>query len=198
MSFSFRLSGAPPDALLIGLGNPGDKYARTRHNVGFDVIDIISSKINVNVTKLRWHALSGQGVYDGRRVTLAKPVTYMNDSGRAVAEMLASLRPTLFAVIYDDIDLPQGQLRVRASGSAGTHNGMRSIIQHIGRTDFPRIRVGVGKPPPEWELADWVLSRYATVEERSAAFDAYNRAAEAALTMASQDVEAAMRTYNVK
>ncbi|MDR1569602.1 MAG: aminoacyl-tRNA hydrolase [Oscillospiraceae bacterium] len=196
MPFSFRFSGAAPDTLLIGLGNPGEKYARTRHNVGFDVIDIISARTSISASKLRCHALTGVGVWRGVRVAIAKPNTYMNDSGRAVAELLAAFRPRQFAVIYDDIDLPQGQLRVRASGSAGTHNGMRSIIDSIGRSDFPRVRVGIGKPPAEWDLKDWVLSRYSTADERQLAFDAYNRAADAALELAERGVEAALRIGN--
>jgi len=196
LSIGFRNRGAQPDALIIGLGNPGDQFAHTRHNAGFDVLDILASKTSVRITKLRCHALVGVGVFKGKRIALAKPNTYMNLSGRAVVELLATLKPERFCIIYDDIDLQPGHIRVRPSGSAGTHNGMRSIIQAIGRTDFPRIRIGTGRPPIQWELTDWVISRYATKEDRAAAFDAYNRAADAALLFVEQDVESAMRMYN--
>lgn len=184
--------------LVVGLGNPGEKYAHTRHNVGFDVVDILAQKLGVRVNRLRCQALVGEGQCSGRRIALCKPQTYMNESGRSVSALVQWYKPEQFAVVYDDVDLPLGKIRIRAAGSAGTHNGMRSILEQLGHGTFPRVRVGIGRQPPEWELANWVLSHYATAEERKAAFDAYVQAAEALLCMAEQGVEAAMQAYNGK
>lgn len=184
--------------LVVGLGNPGNQYAHTRHNVGFDVVDILAQKLNIRVGRLRCQALVGEGQYNGRRIALCKPQTYMNESGRSVAALMQWYKPEQLVVVYDDVDLPIGKIRIRAAGSAGTHNGMRSILEHLGQGTFPRVRVGIGRQPQGWELADWVLSHYATAEERKIAFDAYVNAAEALLCMADTGVEAAMKAYNGK
>lgn len=186
--------------VIVGLGNPGNPYARTRHNVGFDVVDVLSEKLNIPVKKKMHHTLVGEGSILGERVVLCKPQTFMNESGRSVVELVQWYKPEpdRLLVIYDDIDLPLGKLRIRKSGSAGTHNGMRSILAQYGRQDFPRIRVGVGAKPEGWDLANWVLSHYATSEEQKIQFDAFLRAADAVQMIAKDGVEAAMRQFNQK
>ena len=186
--------------IIIGLGNPGKEYHRTRHNVGFDVIDVLSEKLGIALTKIDMHGLIGEGFVGGEKVILVKPQTYMNLSGQCVTELISWYKAPMenVMVIYDDIDLPLGKLRIRKSGSAGTHNGMRSILAQYGRQDFPRMRVGVGAKPEGWDLADWVLSHYATQEEQKTQFDAFMRAADAALMIARDGVEKAMQSYNQK
>lgn len=184
--------------IIIGLGNPGKEYERTRHNVGFDVIDVLSEKLGIALTKNAMHGLMGEGFVQGEKVILVKPQTYMNLSGQCVTELVGWYKAPMenVMVIYDDIDLPLGKLRLRASGSAGTHNGMRSIIGLLGRQDFPRLRVGVGQRPEGWELADWVLSRYRTEEERKTQFDAFLLAADTVIDWVKNGWEGAMRTAN--
>lgn len=184
--------------IIIGLGNPGKEYQRTRHNVGFDVIDVLSEKLGIALTKSAMHGLIGEGFLDGEKVVLVKPQTYMNLSGQCVTELVSWYKAPMenVLVIYDDIDLPLGKLRLRASGSAGTHNGMRSVIDLLGRQDFPRLRVGVGAKPEGWELADWVLSHYQTPEERKTQFDAFLLAADTAVDWVKNGLESAMRTAN--
>ena len=187
-------------ALIIGLGNPGSKYEHTRHNVGFDVIGIISQKTGISVSKPRGRALVGEGSYQGRRLMLALPQTFMNLSGESVVALMNwyKIPPEEVLVIYDDIDLPSGAVRLRPHGGAGTHNGMRSIVDCTGTQGFPRIRVGIGGKPEQWNLADWVLSRYTTQEERQVAFDAYMTAADGALCFVTLGIEAAMQQFNRK
>ena len=167
--------------VIVGLGNPGAKYHRTHHNAGFDVLDILSEKLNIRIDKLKHKSLVGEGMIGTKKVVLAKPQTFMNVSGEAVVQLINWYKPEddQLIIVYDDIDLDLGAVRVRAKGSAGTHNGMRSIIYLLGRDDFPRVRVGIGRPPAKWDLADYVLSGYNTSEEREMAFDAYMRAADA-------------------
>lgn len=184
--------------IIIGLGNPGREYHRTRHNVGFDVIDVLSEKLNIQLTKNAMHGLIGEGFVGGEKVILVKPQTYMNLSGQCVTELVSWYKPEMenVMVIFDDIDLPLGKLRLRKDGSAGTHNGMRSIIGLLGRQDFPRLRVGVGKKPEGWELANWVLSHYATEEDRKVQFDAFMLAADAVIDWIKNGWDSAMRTAN--
>ena len=184
--------------IIIGLGNPGKEYHRTRHNVGFDVIDVLSEKLGIALTKIDMHGLIGEGFVGGEKVILVKPQTYMNLSGQCVTELISWYKAPMenVMVIYDDIDLPLGKLRLRASGSAGTHNGMRSVIGLLGRQDFPRLRVGVGKKPEGWELADWVLSHYQTEEDRKTQFDAFLLAADTVIDWVKNGLESAMRTAN--
>ncbi|MDR3051955.1 MAG: aminoacyl-tRNA hydrolase [Oscillospiraceae bacterium] len=181
--------------LIVGLGNPGTKYQHTRHNVGFDVVEVIAQKTGVSLNRKKNLAELGEGFYLGRRIALARPQTYMNFSGESVHALAQwyKLAPEELLVVYDDIDLPLGKLRLRAGGSAGTHNGMRSILDVYGRQDFPRLRVGVGACPEGWDLADWVLSHYADAQERQTQFDAFLRAAEAALAWAVAGMEAGLR-----
>ncbi|NCB05353.1 MAG: aminoacyl-tRNA hydrolase [Clostridia bacterium] len=186
--------------LIVGLGNPGDQYEHTRHNVGFDVLTLLSEKTGIRIHKIKGHAVVGEGLAGGEKVMLCKPQTYMNNSGLAVRELMDfyKLAPENLLVIYDDVDLAPGAVRVRPSGSAGTHNGMRSIVEQLGTMAFPRIRVGIGERAPGYELADWVLSRYHTAQERQTAFDAYQQAADAAIAWVEKGIEVAMRDYNTK
>lgn len=184
--------------LIIGLGNPGERYEHTRHNVGFDVVSLLSREISIDVRKKRGQALVGEGIVGETKVVLALPQTYMNNSGLAVRALMDWYRVEAqdLLVIFDDVDLPQGTVRIRPNGSAGTHNGMRSVIENIGTTDFARIRVGVGQREEGYELADWVLSHYSTKEQREIAYDAYIQAAKAARCWITEGIEPAMRGYN--
>ena len=184
--------------MIVGLGNPGREYARTRHNVGFDVIDVLSEKLGISVNRSLMHGLVGDGFFAGEKVMLVKPQTYMNLSGQCVSEIVSFYKVPMdrLLLIYDDIDLPLGKLRLRQSGSAGTHNGMRSVIGLLGRQDFPRLRVGVGSRPEGWELADWVLSHYQTEEDRKTQFDAFLLAADTVIDWVKNGWESAMRTAN--
>lgn len=186
--------------LIVGLGNPGQQYAHTRHNVGFDVLEKLADRLQVKIGKEKDYSTIGECFVEGQKVILALPQTYMNLSGLAVRELMDYYRiePENLCVVYDDIDLPQGNLRIRASGSAGTHNGMRSIVGETGVENFPRIRVGVGQRAPGWQLADWVLSRYQTPEEQQAAEKAYELAAEAVLEYVRNGIQSAMTKYNTK
>lgn len=165
-----REETGPVSWLIVGLGNPGDEYRSTRHNAGFMTIDEIARDIGAQVDRAKFHALTGEVVIDGVRVLLMKPMTMMNASGVAVGEAAKfyKLSPDHVLVFSDDITLAPGRLRVRARGSAGGHNGLKSIIEHLGSEDFPRIRLGVGeKPHPEMDLADWVLSNFTAPEKLS-------------------------------
>ena len=148
--------------VVIGLGNPGRKYAETRHNVGFWVVELLASKHKIKISKLKFKALYGEGVICGKRVLLVMPQTYMNLSGESVRDIISWYKISVknIIIIYDDIDLPTGRIRVRPKGSAGTHNGMRSVIYQIMSDEFPRVRVGIDKPPEGWDLADYVLSKF--------------------------------------
>lgn len=187
-----------PMRVIIGLGNPGDKYARTRHNVGFDVVSILAEKENIPLKKLKCHALLGEGMIGGEKVVLVQPQTFMNLSGQSVVEVLNwyKVKPEEVLLIVDDIDLPMGQVRLRPHGGAGTHNGLRNIVYLTGSDRFPRIRVGVGQKPEGWDLADWVLSKYQTEEDRKVMFDAYLYAADAARAFVTQGIDKAMNLYN--
>ncbi|MFH1880180.1 MAG: aminoacyl-tRNA hydrolase [Bacillota bacterium] len=186
--------------LIVGLGNPGDKYDHTRHNAGFDVLSILADKLGIRNGKLKGNALCYEGFIGGEKVILLKPQTYMNLSGAAVSELMEfyKLTPERLLVVYDDVDIPQGWLRIRRGGSAGTHNGMRSVIACLDTMDFARIRIGIGENPGTYELADWVLSHYNTPEERQTAFDAYQKAADAAVEWVKNGVDSAMRKFNTK
>lgn len=186
--------------LIIGLGNPGEKYKNTRHNVGFDVLEVLSRKLSAPINKKKSNGLVGECVYKGHRVALCKPQTYMNESGMCVSPLVQWYKTdmTRLLIVYDDIDLKQGQLRVRKAGSAGTHNGMRSIIAQLGRQDFPRVRVGIGGKPEHFELADWVLSKYRAKDMQEWVSEAYERAAECVLCYIEKGIEDAMQVYNRK
>jgi len=183
---------------IVGLGNPGEKYEHTRHNVGYDVISIIAAKLDTPIKKLKFQGTIGETIYKGKKLVLIKPQTYMNLSGLTVQEAMSwyKLEPKDVLILVDDIDLPFGQVRVRAKGGPGTHNGLRHIVQCTGSGDFPRVRVGMGAPPPAWDLADWVLSKFQTEEERKIAYDAYLTAADAALCWAENGIDVAMNRFN--
>ncbi len=185
---------------IVGLGNPGDQYAHTRHNAGFDTLDILSARLEIPIKKLKCHAVVGEGRVGEERVALIKPQTFMNLSGMTVSEALSwyKLTPADMLLIVDDIDLPFGQVRVRAKGGPGTHNGLRSIVQYTASGDFPRVRIGMGTPPPEWDLADYVLGHFDTQAARETAFSAYQLAAEAAECWLAYGIDRAMNAYNRK
>ena len=184
--------------IIIGLGNPGREYEHTRHNVGFDVVEVIAQRQGISMNRLDLHGQIGEGGFGAGKLVLVRPQTYMNLSGQCVQEVLSWYKPEPDHVllIYDDIDLPLGKLRMRRSGSAGTHNGMRSVIRLTGREDLPRLRVGIGTKPPQWDLADFVLSGYATPQERAVQFDAFLRAAEVADIWRRQGMDRAIQAAN--
>ncbi len=187
--------------IIIGLGNPGKKYEHTRHNVGFDVLSMIEEKTGISINKKKFQALIGEGTFHGEKIVLALPQTYMNLSGESVKKIVDWYKIPMenFIVIYDDIDLPLGKVRMRTKGGAGTHNGMKSILAQLGAQEFPRIRVGIDAPPPEWDLADWVLSTYQTKKEREVAFESYQCAAQGALAFVKSDnIDIVMQEYNKK
>lgn len=187
--------------LVVGLGNPGAQYARTRHNAGFETLEALSMRWGVEISKKKFNGLIAETMYNGQRVVLCQPQTFMNASGECVQELLQWYKCPLenMIVIYDDIDLALSRLRVRKSGSAGTHNGMRSIIGCIGgQQGFPRIRVGVGAKPEGWDLADWVLSTYRIREEREEMEKAFARAADCVEDWLKNGIEHAMQQYNGK
>ena len=183
---------------IVGLGNPGEKYEHTRHNAGYDVISIIAAKLNTPIKKLKFQATIGETFLNGEKLVLIKPQTFMNLSGLTVSDALTfyKMEPRDMLLLVDDIDLPMGQMRIRPKGGAGTHNGLRSIVECTGSEDFPRIRLGMGTPPKEWDLADWVLGKFQTEEEKKIMFDAYVEAADAALCWAEHGIDQAMNRYN--
>lgn len=184
--------------LIVGLGNPGAEYAKTRHNIGFRCLDILAETLGCSVDKGKFQGLYGQTTYRGKKVYLLKPLTYMNLSGQSVLQLSAYFRipPQRIIVLFDDISLEPGRLRVRPSGSAGGHNGIKSIIGELGSQDFPRVKIGVGgKPHPDFDLADWVLSPFSSQEEKALSVSLKN-GADAALTIMEQGVSAAANAYN--
>lgn len=166
--------------VIVGLGNPGRVYEQTLHNTGFNVIDRLSKATGIPVERKKCKALVGEGTIEGRRVALCMPQTYMNLSGESVAELVSWYKCSddELLIVYDDVDLPAGKLRFRADGSAGTHNGMRNIVALLGKTNFPRLRVGVGRPPEFMDLADYVLSK-GSENDRPLIAEAMDKAAEA-------------------
>ena len=194
--FSAARSG-PVEYLICGLGNPGAKYDKTHHNAGFMAIDRIAQCAGVTVDRLKYHALVGEANIGGHRVLLMKPVTYMNESGVAVGEAMRfyKLPPARCIVFSDDISLPAGHIRIRKKGSAGGHNGLKSIIAHLGSEDFPRVKLGVGAKPEHWDLADWVLSEFrgADAEAFAAALD---KLPELCALMVQDRTDEAMNRFN--
>ena len=183
--------------LIVGLGNPGAKYAGTRHNAGFDALDYAARRWGIRVDRARFDALTGTGEAAGHKVLLLKPQTFMNLSGQAVGKAAAFYKVPArnVIVLFDDISLAPGRLRLRKEGSAGGHNGVKSIISQIGQ-EFPRVKIGVGaKPHPEYDLADWVLSRF-TPDERKAMEARYDDVADALEMMMKGQFEAAQSRYN--
>ncbi len=184
--------------LIVGLGNPGKEYERTRHNAGYRALDILSQKLGCKVDTVKFQGFYGQVNYGGRKLYLLKPTTFMNLSGRSVVQLSAyfQIPPQRIIVLFDDISLEPGRLRVRSDGSAGGHNGIKSIISEIGNQDFPRVKIGVGaKPHAEQDLADWVLSGFSASEEK-ALTSALDRAADAALCIIDRGVPETANRYN--
>lgn len=183
--------------IIAGLGNPTKQYEGTRHNVGFSVIYRLADKYNIKMNIARHKALIGTGVIAGEKVMLVMPQTYMNLSGEAVGEIMRYYKaePSDLIITYDDIDLDVGKLRIRAKGSAGGHNGMKSIIAHVGSEEFDRVRVGIGHKPPGFDLADYVLSRFGK-DELPLIRDAVDKAADAMEVIIRSGIEAAMNMYN--
>lgn len=183
--------------VIAGLGNPGSKYDSTRHNVGFNAIDFLSGATGIKVNKVKHKALIGDGTINGERVLLVKPQTFMNLSGESIREIIEWYKLPLarLTVIYDDIDLPVGRLRIRPSGSAGTHNGMRSVIYQLQSDAFPRIRIGIDKAPEGWDLADYVLGRFSP-EDRKTVDTSVEKAANAAIAIITEGVNVAMNKFN--
>ncbi len=186
--------------LIVGLGNPGKQYAGTRHNCGFRAIDLLADKLGCKIDKGKFQGLYGQVTKDGRKLFLLKPQTYMNLSGRSVLQLSAyyNIPPQRIIVLFDDISLEPGRLRVRGDGSAGGHNGIKSIISELGSQDFPRVKIGVGaKPVAEQDLADWVLSGFTAAEEKALATSLEN-AGEAALWIVEKGIMQAANRFNGK
>ena len=183
--------------IIAGLGNYGSEYAKTRHNAGFDAIDELSDRHGINVSAFERHALVGKGRIESERVILVKPQTYMNLSGVAVRAMLDYYDCGIedLIVISDDTALEPGKIRVRSKGSAGGHNGLRNIINELGTDEFTRVRVGVGAKPPEWDMADWVLSRFPE-DLRAAADEGVKKAADAVEALTGETVESVMNRFN--
>lgn len=185
--------------LIVGLGNPGERYARTRHNVGWAVLDAFARTHGVTLDRTGFHGIYGEGRWapSGEKVILLKPLTFMNLSGRAVAPLLSfyKLTHTELLVVYDDLDLPPGKLRMREKGGAGGHNGMKSIIEQLGAEDFPRLKVGIGRPAPGWEVMDWVLAPFGADDTATVA-QVIPRAVEAVEAFLTEGPVKAMTKYN--
>lgn len=186
--------------VIVGLGNPTAQYEGTRHNAGFDVIDVLAEKYNISVDARKCRAFCGKGVIAGQKVLLVKPQTYMNLSGESVGGIVNYYKidpESDLLVIYDDISLDVGQLRIRKKGSAGGHNGIKSIIVHLGTTVFPRIKVGVGEKPKNYDLADYVLGHFSK-QERELMEEGYEHASDAVEQIVQGEIEAAMNVFNKK
>ena len=183
--------------LIVGLGNPGREYEKTRHNAGFRALDILADKLGCKVDKSKFQGLYGQVNFKGSKLLLLKPQTFMNLSGRSVLQLSAFFHvpPQNIIVLFDDISLEPGRLRLRKDGSAGGHHGIKSLIAELGSQDFPRVKIGVGaKPHPDFDLADWVLSAFSAQEEK-ALLPALERAADAALAIVELGVPEASNRY---
>jgi PTH1 family peptidyl-tRNA hydrolase len=186
--------------IIAGLGNPTKEYDNTRHNAGFCAIDALAEKYGIDVSEKKHKALIGKGAIEGRKVILVKPQTYMNLSGESLREVTDYYKvdpEEELIVMFDDISLEPGQLRIRTKGSAGGHNGIKSIIAQLGTQNFSRVKIGVGAKPPKMDLAAWVLGHFSADEQKSMA-EAYKHAADAAVMMMQGETDRAMNTYNSK
>ena len=184
--------------LVAGLGNPGKQYEATRHNMGFDTIDYLIEEYKVPQGGVKFNAMYGKTMIGGEKVILMKPLSFMNLSGGPIRDMVNYFKidpETELIVIYDDIDLDPGQLRIRKQGSAGGHNGIKSIISHLGTQVFLRVKVGVGEKPQGWDLADYVLGHFSK-EEQQVMQESFDRAADAAAALLSEEVQQVMNEYN--
>lgn len=186
--------------VIAGLGNPGKEYVNTRHNAGFMAIDALASKYGIDVNEKKHKGLIGKGVIEGQKAVLVKPQTFMNNSGECLREVCDYYKidiETELLVIYDDITLDVGGIRIRKHGSAGGHNGIKSIISHLGTQEFRRIRVGIGEKPPRMDLADWVLGHFPK-ENADALSDAYKDVLDAVKLITEDKIDEAMNMYNKK
>jgi PTH1 family peptidyl-tRNA hydrolase len=185
--------------IIIGLGNPTRQYQATRHNIGFDVITRLADDYNIALDEKKHKAICGKGMIGGEKVILAQPQTYMNLSGESVRELIDYYKLTNedIIVIYDDVSLEVGQLRLRRKGSAGGHNGIKNIISHLGTDEFYRIKIGVGEKPAGHDLANYVLGRFQE-EEQASIREALKKASKACETIITQDFDTAMNTYNMR
>lgn len=184
--------------IIVGLGNPGNKYNNTRHNAGFCGIDALAKANNISVTEEKHKALIGKGIIGGEKVILAKPQTFMNLSGESVRALVDYYKideKTELIVLYDDISLAPGQLRIRKKGSAGGHNGIKNIILHLGHEVFARVKIGVGEKPSGYDLADYVLGHFAK-EEKDIMEEAFEKAAEATVCIMADGADKAMNRFN--
>lgn len=195
-----KMEGEKHMYIIAGLGNPTMQYEGTRHNAGFDVIDALADKYNISVDGRKNRAYIGKGIIEGQKVLLVKPQTYMNLSGESIGGLVDYFKideEQELIVIYDDISLPPGQIRIRKKGSAGGHNGIKNIIAHLGTQVFPRIKVGVGEKPKKYDLADYVLSHF-TKAEREEMEEGYQKAIQAVEKILAGEMEAAMNEFNRK
>lgn len=186
--------------IIAGLGNPGPKYAHTRHNAGFEAVERLADRYRIPMETKKFQALCGTGTIEGQKVLLLKPQTYMNLSGESIREACSFYKidpEEALIVLYDDISLAPGQLRIRRKGSAGGHNGMKSIIGQLGTQVFLRVKIGVGEKPEGWDLADYVLSRFPEEEQREME-DAFERAAKAAAMLLTEDADRVMSEFNTR
>jgi len=183
--------------LIVGLGNPGREYAENRHNVGFDCVDLLAEKHRIALNKSQHKARLGTGQVAGRRAILAEPQTYVNSSGEAVGAVARyyKVAPEDVLVIYDDLDLPQGTIRLRPGGSSGGHNGIKSIVDHLGTQAFPRVRIGIGRPPGRMEPKDYVLQDFSAAE-REGMVEVYDRVVDAVETFIREGIREAMNRFN--
>lgn len=193
----FRKSTDNDRWVIVGLGNIGSQYDNTRHNCGFAVVDILASKYGIDVSKNKFQGTIGEGKIEGEKVVLVKPSTYMNLSGECVSKVMSWYKatPDKMIVIYDDIDIETGAVRVRAKGRAGSHNGMKSVIQYMGTIDFPRVRLGIGKQPSFMDLAQYVLGHF-TGEEMDKMVPGRDRAAEAVVSLVTKGCDFTMNKFN--
>lgn len=187
-----------PEFIVVGLGNPEKKYTLTRHNSGFLCVDELAEKYSIDIKKLKFKSLCADAVIDGHRCIILKPQTYMNNSGEAIIECAKfyKIPPEKIIVIFDDISLDVGQMRIRRKGSAGSHNGIKSIVNHLGSTEFPRIKIGVGKKPhPEYDLAAWVLGEFSKDDQKNLK-PVLNNAVDAISLIMNGEIDKAMNLYN--
>ncbi|WP_453992539.1 aminoacyl-tRNA hydrolase [Bacillus nitroreducens] len=185
--------------LIVGLGNPGRQYEETRHNIGFKVIDELSEQLNIPLDKAKFNGIFGQGMVNGEKVLLLKPLTYMNLSGECIRPLMDyyDILVDEILVIYDELDLPVGKIRLREKGSAGGHNGMKSIINHLGTQEFKRIRIGINRPTNGMKITDYVLGRF-QAEESEDIKNAIRNSSEAAQAWLSTPFLQVMNEFNAK
>jgi len=185
--------------VVVGLGNPGKDYTNTRHNIGFDTLDILAERNNISLNKIKFKSIYGEGMIGEEKVILVKPSTYMNNSGIAVRELIQFYKIQMenLIVIVDDIDIDFASVRIKKKGSSGTHNGLKSIISNLQRDDFPRIKIGIGKKHPNQDLADFVLSRFSK-DDRVDIEDSMLKATEAIEAIIKDGINDAMNKYNIK